>query len=258
MQDYHKEDVRGKKNMFPKTKKLVLRAKFLKKEKGICYVIHMGIKRIYNWSTGPVYYWYYKTLKSSDFFIFQGENYNYFYHKHHMTWKNERCVEIPIIWKFVKEYHGKNILEVGNVLSHYFNVNYDIVDKYEEAKGVINEDAVDFRPSKKYDVIVSISTLEHVGWDEKPKSPMKILLAIKNLKSLLAPKGKMIVTLPLGYNHDLDTLLKKCKIPFTKLFYLKRVSRKIWKEVDWDEVCTAKYNYPFSNANGLVIGIIEK
>jgi cyclopropane fatty-acyl-phospholipid synthase-like methyltransferase len=51
---------------------------------------------------------------------------------------------------------------------------------------VINEDVVNFKSKKKYDLIVSISTLEHVGWDEKP---MKIPRAIENLKTLITPQG---------------------------------------------------------------------
>jgi len=96
--------------------------------------------------------------------------------------ENERAVEIPIIWHIVRENKGKRILEAGNVLSHYFRVDHDIVDKYERAEDVINEDVVNFQPSKKYDLIVSISTLGHVGWDENPKEPSKILKAIEHLK----------------------------------------------------------------------------
>lgn len=93
---------------------------------------------------------------------------------------------------------------MGNVLSNYFSVNHDIVDKYEKSYGVINHDIVDFNPDKKYDLIVSILTLEHVGWDEIPKEPTKILSAIKNMIALLEPEGKIVVTLPLGYNPEMD------------------------------------------------------
>jgi len=164
----------------------------------------------------------------------------------------------------VKTYKGRNILEVGNVLSHYFPVNHDIVDKHEKANGVINQDVIDFHPSKKYDLIISISTLEHVGWDENLRDhkilhdPMKILHAIENLKRLLAPKGKMIITLPLGYNPELDKLLRNGKIQFTRRFCLKRISEdNKWIEVYWKDVQNARYNNPFHAANGLVIGIIE-
>lgn len=193
-------------------------------------------------------------------FTFQGSIYNYFYHEYHLTWNCERAVEIPIIWEIVKKYNGKRILEVGNVLSHYFSINHDILDKYEKANGVINQDVVDFRPNKKYDLIVSISTLEHVGWDEKPQDDMKILKAIQNLKSILAQNGKIVVTLPLGYNNVMDNLIRNGDIQFTKMFCLKRISNdnNKWIEVSWKDVQYARYNYPFPRANGLIVGVIEK
>ena len=77
-----------------------------------------------------------------------------------------------------QEISWKKILEVGNILSHYFSVNHDIVDKYEKDVDVINQDIIDYHPNKKYDLIVSISSLEHVGEDETPREPKKILYAL--------------------------------------------------------------------------------
>ena len=58
--------------------------------------------------------------------------------------------------------------------------------------------------------IVSISTMEHVGWDETPRDPKKIPLALENLTTrCLAPGGEIVVTLPIGYNTYLDKLLKE-------------------------------------------------
>jgi len=187
-------------------------------------------------------------------FKFQGNTFSYFYHEYNRTWENERAIEVPIIWEIVERHRARNILEVGNVLSHYFPVNHDIVDKYEKADGVINQDVVYFQPSKRYDLIISISTLEHVGWDEEPRDPAKILLAIENLERLLAPGGKMIITLPLGYNSELDKLLREGMIQFTRRFFLKRIS----KDNQWKEVRNAKYGEPFPAANGLIIGFIER
>jgi hypothetical protein len=224
------------------------------KEKGACYVIRSGIKIVINW----LWYYYYKHRPQRTF-VFQGKTYKYFYHPYATTWRNERAVEVPIIWDIVKKYSGKKILEVGNVLSHYFPVNHSILDKYEKADDVINQDVVDFRSSKKYDLIASISTLEHVGLDEDSREPMKILRAIENLKTLIVPKGKMIVTLPLGFNPVMDRLLKEDKMQFTKRYCLKRISKdNEWIEVNWEDIKNARYNYPFNDANGLVIGIIEK
>jgi len=89
--------------------------------------------------------------------------------------------------------------------------------------------------------------------------PKKILQAIENLKGLLAPKGKIIITLPLGYNPELDKLLRDGRIQFTRLFCLKRISKdNRWIEVYWKDLENARYDTPFYAANGLVIGIIEK
>jgi len=57
--------------------------------------------------------------------------------------------------------------------------------------------------------IVSISTIEHMGWDETPRDPKKIPLALENLIECLAPGGEVVVTLPMGYNIYLDKLLKE-------------------------------------------------
>jgi len=242
-----------------RVRRLFIRAKEMSKEKRIYYVISIGIKRIVQRSKNSFWYYYYKTFKSSRNFTFQGETYSYFYHKYNKTWRNERAVEVPIIWEIVKKHQGKRILEVGNVLSHYFSVSHDIIDKYEKADSVINQDVVDFQPNKKYDLIVSISTLEHVGWDEEPRDPMKILRAIQNLENLFASETKIVVTLPLGYNTKMDKLLKEGKIHFSEQYCLKRISRdNRWIEVNWNDIREAKYGSPFPSANGLIIGIIEK
>lgn len=245
-------DVSSKKNSF------YLVVKHLIKRNTYFYFLWMQFKSIRDWVEAFFWCKYYKLLRRSKTFKFQGADYAYFYHNYHETYKNERIVEIPILWKILKEHKGKEILEVGNVLSHYFLVNHEILDKYEKGRGVINQDVVEFNPSKKYDLVISISTLEHVGWDEIPKDGTKILRAVENLKCMLMPKGKIVMTFPLGYNSELDELLDKKMIKFAKVHYLKRISAdNEWIESDWRGVVSSKFDSPFSNANGLVIGIID-
>jgi hypothetical protein len=191
-------------------------------------------------------------------FIYRGKPYNYFYHWSNWAYLNERVVEVSIVWEVIKLNRGKRILEVGNVLSQYFTIGHDVLDKYEIALGVVNQDVVDFKPSSNYDLIVSISTLEHVGWDEEPREPLKILRAIDNLMNCLNSNGMLLVTLPIGYNSVMDEILENETIPFTERRYMKRVSRgNRWVEAEWSDVKGLKYSSPPS-ANGLVIGIIRK
>lgn len=189
-------------------------------------------------------------------FVFDGQTFEYLYHFYSMTWKNERGIEIPIFQDLIRARHGKRILEVGNVLAHYAPIQHDVVDKYEVEPGVINQDIIEFAPAEKYDLIVSISTLEHVGWDEQPREPAKLLQAIEHLRNrCLAPGGTIVASLPLGYNDYFNNLLKTGKTPFTEQHFLKRVSkRNYWIETDWDHCRDAKYGRFVANA--VVIGII--
>ncbi len=190
-------------------------------------------------------------------FVFDGRSYQYLYHFCNKTWKNERGVEIPIFRELLLEHEGKRVLEVGNVLSHYFPIHHDVVDKYEVAPGVINQDIVEFAPSERYDLILSISTLEHVGWDETPREPEKLLQAIEHLRNhCLAPGGQIIASLPLGYNKFLDGLLRDGNSPFTTQHFLKRISkRNYWLESDWER-CR---NVPYGRfvAHAIMVGTIR-
>ena len=177
---------------------------------------------------------------------------------HHYSLDNERVVEVALARDFLQGQTG-DILEVGNVLSHYLNFSHDVVDKYEVAPGVLNEDVVDYSPGKKYAGIILISTLEHVGWDEQPRDPQKIGQAIRHLKSLLAPGGWMLVTMPLGYNPNVDEMLRNGATGFPETGYLLRISAdNRWREATWAEVREAKYAAPFPCANAVFVGIYRQ
>ena len=189
-------------------------------------------------------------------FILGGERYSYFYHRYNMTWDNERCVELPVVRREMEKFSNESILEVGNVLSHYFHVDHDIVDKYEIARNVINQDIIDFSVEKKYDLIVSISTIEHIGWDESPKDVGKILVAIEKLKKLLNPNGRLLITLPIGYNKYMDALIFDEKIHFDKMYFVARIDREHWVEVECENIRGIEYGRPFRSANGLIFAFI--
>ena len=202
---------------------------------------------------------YCKLLKSRKTFRFRGADCNYFYHPYNLAWRNERTVEIPIARGFLAAHEGQEILEVGNVLSHYLPVTHDILDKYEVADGVISEDVLCFAPRKQYDLIISISTLEHIGYDEDPKDPGKVINAVENLAGLLAPGGVMMATVPLGYNPEFDRLLKQREIPFSDVFALRRVPGKNkWVETDFESVKGDGYTRNRFRADAIIVGVIRE
>ena len=192
--------------------------------------------------------------------VFKGKNLKYFYHKYNYTWANERAIEIPLVLSFIRNIPSQDILEIGNVLSHYFQCDWDIVDKYEREKEIINEDAVNFKPQKKYKFVISISTLEHIGFDEEPRDNSKIIKAISNIKNNCLKKGgAFIFTLPVGWNPNLDKLVLKNKLNFDEAYYFKRVSwNNKWILSDKDKTLKTKFAKPYIGANGLILGIIKK
>ncbi len=192
-------------------------------------------------------------------FIFNKKKYSYFIHPYNATFSNERIVEVPIILNEINKLKNSNILEIGNVLSHYVKIKHTVVDKYEKAPGVINEDIVSYKPKSKFDLIVAISTLEHVGYDEAVKDPKKIIKVLKRLTTFLNKKGKLIFTVPISYNKILDKQIIDKKLPAMNLYFLTRNSKfNTWIETDSKNAFTKKYNKPFSNANAILVGEILK
>jgi hypothetical protein len=203
-------------------------------------------------------YWLVRLSGRPALFDFHGESYRYFWHQYNATWRNERAVEIPIARGFLADISADKVLEIGNVLSHYGPVSHEIVDKYERAEGIRNEDVCDFKSDKKYELILSISTLEHVGWDEKPKDESKVLQGFENLQSLLTPEGRLVVTIPLGYNPPLDRMIDEGWISFSERVFLKREPRRnIWREVSAEEVRHPHYDRQAHAAHELLVGIME-
>ena len=228
----------------------------------------MGARRVLSWAVYGLPWLALQTFYRSFYrlvrrrrhrhFVFRGQELEYFYHRYNFTWRNERIVEVPIAWSFVEAAGDRRVLEVGNVLSHYFPHRHTVLDKYDRAPGVINEDALTFAPGERYDVIVSISTLEHVGWDEDPRDPDKPVQVATNLARLLRPGGLLVASLPIGYNPHVDRSLGSRRFPFTETYCLKRVSRdNRWQEVDWADIRDARYGVPFPSANGIVVGIVR-
>jgi len=198
-------------------------------------------------------------------FSYNNKEYNYFWRSYNKTFQNERAVELPIVLDYISKFKGQRILEIGNVVNHYVKQNYDIVDKYEIGDGVLNCDIIDFNPKEKYDLIISVSTFEHIGFDEvlrysefkdmKTES-MSLLKAIEKTKTLLHPKGIFIFTAPLGFNDFLDDQIENNNLELTESFFFKRVnSLNEWIQVRYEDVRNIKYGRPYPCANGLMIGI---
>jgi len=195
---------------------------------------------------------YLDTKSRSNVFYFNGRKYKYCTSFYNYSFSTERTIEIPIVLGEIRE--GMKVLEVGNVLNRKGDIKTDVVDKYEKAPGVINQDIVDFDPGIMYDLIISISTLEHVGFDEPETEPDKTIRAVEKMTSLIKPGGKIIITVPLGYNKYMDERLADRRIPYTKIKIMEKINKYEWEEREYDPMkkYIFNYRYPFSNAIAIV------
>jgi len=117
-----------------------------------------------------------------------------------------------------------------------------------------------------FDLIISISTLEHISFDEEKYNNKNIEIytrdisqIIEKIKLLLTYKGTFVFTIPLGFNPYLDSCINKSELDITRTLFLKRTSKSNkWKQVEYHEVKDIKYGYPFPCANAIMIGIINK
>lgn len=188
-------------------------------------------------------------------FMFGGRAFPYYLHPYNNTWANERAVELPVAFDFLRGHPPEDVLEIGNVTSHYIESPHTVIDLYERCfyRRVINKDIMEFRPPRTYPAILAISTFEHVGWNEAPRDPPKLLRAWERLRELLAPGGRALVTVPAGQNDYLDNCLRDQMLPADEIRCLRRVSCiNEWEEADLPATLASRYNDPYPNANGVI------
>ena len=186
-------------------------------------------------------------------FEYRDERLQYVFENYNVTWSNERCAEIPIARWHLAQTNGP-VLEVGNVLGHYGAHSHTVIDKYETVPRVVNEDITEWQTDQRFALIISISTFEHIGFDDVGgDSKEKIRAAIDACRALLASDGHLVITVPLGYNPALDELIANDSLAANEAHFLLRHGRREWSEVPRNQADDTKYGHPFPYANGLWI-----
>lgn len=137
-------------------------------------------------------------------------------------------------------------------------MSHDILDKYEIADGVIIEDVTEFHSLKRYDLIFSIITMQHVRSNESRRNSTKIIKAIENLKKILSHDGIILILHGLGENKEVHKLLETGKIKLDKIFYLKKICKYKWRGAEWEEVRNLEYDYSVPTARAVLIGVFAR
>lgn len=181
-------------------------------------------------------------------------------------WVNgERRVELPLAEEFERTYGYGSLrtLEVGNSVGATPRPNRVVVDKYEPAHGVQRADVESFLPGAAFDAILSISTLEHVGFDEVPEDLGKFERSFRHLFEVcLRPGGVMLITLPLGYNPEVDRILLSGHLGLGEVSILKHKGTiGTWGQIPLDSVVTGGpplYRYDLHRAEAVAVWFVRK
>ena len=173
---------------------------------------------------------------------------------HNWTWLNERAVEIPIAAAALAGGSKSRAVEVGAVMTHYGAHGHRVVDKYENGVEIEQIDIFDLPPEPIYDLVLSVSTLEHVGWDEPNRDAELALSAAEHLKLLVAPGGELLVTVPVGYHPRLDAAIRSGELEFDEVLALRcHYPSMIWREVEPSTVDDAEYDSLIYRAEAVLI-----
>ncbi|MEG4071514.1 hypothetical protein QUA33_02440, partial [Microcoleus sp. Pol14D4] len=236
-----------------------------------------------------------KMTKWKETFLFQGKE--LYYNRIPYNNPSERAVEVSIGFNWlINLQNSDRVLEVGNVLSRYETslgeqmgvIKRRIIDKFEIDIGVDNEDLMTLKSEEKYDAIVSISTVEHIGQGLDPRgaygesseirdleAPLK---AIAKIYDLLAIDKKALITVPFGvltdggwyiqFSAQYLALLKKYGIPpeAIRTSFLRLINRDptkdsvkmLWGEIEEIELSNVEYNHPFPFANAIAVIELSK
>jgi len=167
-------------------------------------------------------------------FLWNGQWLDYFDHRYNHTALNMRRVEIPIARWFMSRHPGR-MLEIGNVLAHYGPCTWPVVDLRE--RGAINADVMTWRPKKMVDTLVSISTIEHIGFGRYAVDGRRIhpAMVLGRFRSFLSEGGQALVTAPTGYNPILDAALRCGTTGADRLWFMRFMGKGEWAECPMDE-----------------------
>jgi SAM-dependent methyltransferase len=186
-------------------------------------------------------------------FDLDGRSYAYYVAEGNRTWDNERAVEIPVCWSAVRSHRDPStVIEVGNVLGHYFDTEHRVLDLHErDAHVTWNADVLEFRPPFAPQLVVSISTLEHVG---HPLRPELFRRAVEAIIDWLAPSGRLLFTVPLGYSPAVVEYLERPSPEIRSTLFMRRLTLdNLWEQASFAAVRDCRYDRPFGAANAIAI-----
>jgi len=146
------------------------------------------------------------------------------------AWSDERALEIP--WVLARYAGEPRVLDVGTAFAEHAYVDglHDLgapelvtVDLAEPATVIADVRELPFEDSR-FDVVFCVSTLEHVGRDnstyeiDAPRDEHGDEAALRELRRVLAPEGRLLVSVPTGALDDQGWQVQREPLAWVELF----------------------------------------
>jgi hypothetical protein len=143
-------------------------------------------------------------------FWFAGREYRYFFHYHNCGWPPNRCteriVELALADYWLDRVDTSQVLEVGAVTPYYWPHRVPTVVDPADGHRLVTRRCSLFDVDFGGRSVLSISTLEHVGQGQYGQlfTPG---LAVQGLAKIMAEAANLLITIPVGFNPELDAVL---------------------------------------------------
>jgi hypothetical protein len=63
----------------------------------------------------------------------------------------------------------------------------------------------------------------------------------------------LVITVPIGYNSELDQMIVNKKLGATQQWYMRRTGKRYWTSCDWPAAAACRYGSPYPYANAILI-----
>jgi len=194
---------------------------------------------------------------------------------------SERIIEYPLIFQYLDR-DWSSILDFGCMEDllpiHLASLGYNITGLDFRSYPFthpnflfIQADILSWEPpEEKYDCVISISTIEHVGLGGygDPVFEDGDKIAVQKLFTAIKKGGRLIITVPFGkftiernmriYNHE--KLLQLIPNIEVARFFFKPKRRGEWCETNWAQINNLEYEdyYKISPAQGVAFVVAKK
>lgn len=119
-----------------------------------------------------------------------------------------------------------NVVEIGDVIWHYYPIRHTVIDLYEKRDGVQNIDFLNFDPIDSN--ILTISTLEHIGHPEYGRPIIEN--GFQNSINKIVQRSRLyFITLPIGFRNDVNNFIRDSKLQ--KVYFYLQEDLRTWKQI---------------------------